>query len=236
MTRSWPLRGIRCPTEASVVRPSLRAARAASRPCGWNSSRSTPLRSTRTRPGATPSSTRLSFSAAQTVMMPAAWSAAHRMSLRGIRYSGMRLRVGAAPGDHDRLVELAPQQGRCDPVRIEVMGVDQVEALGLAGQPPDQAARRRIERERCGGHADLGHEREARMQDLEAQALFLQRHVPGGAQRRVQRAQQRIAGHGSDDPRPRPGRCAADAPGGSARRCRARAGAHSETGSRRSAV
>ena len=81
---------------------------------------------------------------------------------------GDQVEVGAAGGDHHRLVEGAAERHGGDPVRIEVVGVDQVEVEPAGDQPRDRPARRVIEQPGRDGHADLGQHRIARMVHREA--------------------------------------------------------------------
>ncbi len=82
---AWPLCATSWPT-VSKVNPSSRSwVRTCWRSTGWNTDRSTPLRSATMRSPGTPRPTMASLSASHTVTRPAALAAARRIRLRGTR-------------------------------------------------------------------------------------------------------------------------------------------------------
>ena len=168
--------GTRLPTARSVgrVRPNL--PRAASRSAGWNSARSTPLRNTRTRSGATQS--RASRSAESARHRHKAGRARRRPAHPASRQRivGNDVEVAAARGHHHRTPKRAAEQHRGHTVGIEVMRVDQVEIGALANLPAQLRQHRAGERQRRRGHADLGQQRIARMIDQKPMANFSARH------------------------------------------------------------
>ena len=58
-------------------------------------------------------------------------------------------------GDGQRLAETACEQGRGNAIGIIIMGVDEIEAVSLPLQPPHLGHHRQVEQERLQPHADL---------------------------------------------------------------------------------
>ena len=147
--------------------------RAVSRSEGRNSARSTPLRSTRTRSAAMPSSTSRCFSPLETATNPSALSRRPADPAARDRVLGDDIEIAASGGDDDRATEGAPEQHGSDAVRIKIVGIDQIEVVTVAKLPAQKRQYRGAKRERRGAHPDPGEYGIARMIDLQPVAGLL---------------------------------------------------------------
>ncbi len=146
----------RLPTASKVGRVKPSARRAAARSPGRNSARSTPLRNTLMRSAGVPSAVK-----------PIAQPGRHRDQPSRLRRRpadptprhlvvGDQIEIAAARGDDDRPAQRMPEHHRRDPVRVEIMRVDQIE-IPARGDLPAQTRQHGGEQgERRGAHADLG--------------------------------------------------------------------------------
>ncbi len=113
---------------------------------------------------------------------------------------GDQIEVAAACGDDHRPAERAAEQHRGNPVRVEIMGVDQIEVAARANLPAQPRQHRGEEGQWRRAHADLGQQRIARVIDVQPVPHFLRRHpgqhrIAAEARRRERKPRTR-----SDDP------------------------------------
>ncbi len=108
---------------------------------------------------------------------------------------GDQVEIGPPAGDRDREVEgLAEARGR-DAVGVEVMSVDQIEALARRDQPPQGARRRAIEKAGRKRHAELGDHGIARVVDRDPVADLGARRAGEGGVAPETRARERKPRH-----------------------------------------
>lgn len=126
--------------------------------------------------GVPPRLTIASLSAAQTVIIAAqVFGGLQDHSARPV-VLGDQVDVRSACRDHHRLVERLADHGGGDAIRVEIVGVDEVEIVAVG----DQSARSLEAGARQAGrgavHADLGQQQVARVFDADAVALFVDRY------------------------------------------------------------
>jgi len=85
------------------------------------------------------------------------------------------IEIAATRGNDDRAAEGAPEQDGRGPIRVEIMGIDQIEIAAVEDLPAQKWQDRAKQSKRCRAHSDFGQHRIARMIDMQPATDLLPR-------------------------------------------------------------
>ena len=77
------------------------------------------------------------------------------------------IEIAATRGNDDRAAEGAAEQHGCGPIRVEIMGIDQIEIAAIEDLPAQKSQDRAKQSKRRHAHSDFRQHRIARMIDMQ---------------------------------------------------------------------